>query len=377
MAGIYFHIPFCKQACHYCDFHFSTSLRSKEAMLQALHSELKVRAGYLENQEVETIYFGGGTPSLLSVDELQRILDGVFENFQVVSTPEITLEANPDDLTYLKILELKRTPINRLSIGVQSFRNEDLQWMNRAHTSSQADYAIKCAQDRGFDNLTIDLIYSIPGLAVVAWQQNIQKAIDLEVQHISAYSLTIEPKTVLGYQWSKGELQPAPDEVSEEQFLLLRQMLLRADFEHYEVSNFSRPGKYSRHNSSYWRGAHYLGLGPSAHSFNGKSRQWNVANNAQYIAGISEGVPRFEIEQLNDTMRYNEYLMTGLRTKWGVDLNRIQREFGIDLRQQEKAQLDNWMHDGFLILEDNYLRLTESGLLRADRIASDLFIVES
>jgi oxygen-independent coproporphyrinogen-3 oxidase len=377
MAGIYFHIPFCKQACHYCDFHFSTSLRSKEAMLQALHSELKVRAGYLENQEVETIYFGGGTPSLLSVDELQRILDGVFENFQVVSTPEITLEANPDDLTYLKILELKRTPINRLSIGVQSFRNEDLQWMNRAHTSSQADYAIKCAQDRGFDNLTIDLIYSIPGLAVVAWQQNIQKAIDLEVQHISAYSLTIEPKTVLGHQWSKGELQPAPDEVSEEQFLLLRQMLLRADFEHYEVSNFSRPGKYSRHNSSYWRGAHYLGLGPSAHSFNGKSRQWNVANNAQYIAGISEGVPRFEIEQLNDTMRYNEYLMTGLRTKWGVDLNRIQREFGIDLRQQEKAQLDNWMHDGFLILEDNYLRLTESGLLRADRIASDLFIVES
>jgi oxygen-independent coproporphyrinogen-3 oxidase len=377
MAGIYFHIPFCKQACHYCDFHFSTSLRSKEGMLDALQLEIKSRRPYLENQEIETIYFGGGTPSLLSADELQRLLDVVFTNFRVASKPEITLEANPDDLTYLKILELKRTPINRLSIGVQSFRNEDLQWMNRAHTSSQADYAVKCSQDRGFDNITIDLIYSIPGLTAAAWQQNIQKAIDLEVQHISAYSLTIEPKTVLGHQWAKGELQPAPDEDSEEQFLMLRKMLTRADFEHYEVSNFCRPGMHSRHNSSYWKGAHYLGLGPSAHSFNGKSRQWNVANNALYMAGALEGIPRFEMEQLNETMRYNEYVMTGLRTKWGIDLMYIQREFGIDLRQQEQAMLEDLLKQGLILEDENHLRLTESGLLRADRIASDLFKVES
>jgi oxygen-independent coproporphyrinogen-3 oxidase len=377
MAGIYFHIPFCKQACHYCDFHFSTFLRSKEGMLDALQLEIKSRRPYLENQEIETIYFGGGTPSLLSADELQRLLDVVFTNFRVASKPEITLEANPDDLTYLKILELKRTPINRLSIGVQSFRNEDLQWMNRAHTSSQADYAVKCSQDRGFDNITIDLIYSIPGLTAAAWQQNIQKAIDLEVQHISAYSLTIEPKTVLGHQWAKGELQPAPDEDSEEQFLMLRKMLTRADFEHYEVSNFCRPGMHSRHNSSYWKGAHYLGLGPSAHSFNGKSRQWNVANNALYMAGALEGIPRFEMEQLNETMRYNEYVMTGLRTKWGIDLMYIQREFGIDLRQQEQAMLEDLLKQGLILEDENHLRLTESGLLRADRIASDLFKVES
>jgi oxygen-independent coproporphyrinogen-3 oxidase len=377
MAGIYLHIPFCKQACHYCDFHFSTSLRSKEAMLDALHRELSARAFYLENQEIETIYLGGGTPSMLSADELQRLLDVVFKNFRMTSAPEITLEANPDDLTYFKILELKRTPINRLSIGVQSFRDEDLQWMNRAHTSTQADYAVKCAQDRGFDNITIDLIYSVPGLSAQAWQHNIEKALDLEVQHISAYSLTIEPKTVLGNQLAKGELHPAPDEVSEEQFRVLRQMLLRAGFEHYEVSNFCRPGMQSRHNSSYWKGAHYLGVGPSAHSFNGSSRQWNVANNAKYISGITNGNPNFEIEQLSETMRFNEYLMTGLRTQWGIDLSHIQQEFGIDLRQREQTQLMSFLQQGLLIEEENHIRLTESGLLRADRISSDLFIVES
>jgi oxygen-independent coproporphyrinogen-3 oxidase len=272
---------------------------------------------------------------------------------------------------------LKRTPINRLSIGVQSFRNEDLQWMNRAHTSTQADYAVKCSQDRGFDNITIDLIYSIPGLSASAWQQNIQKAIDLEVQHISAYSLTIEPKTVLGHQWSKGELQPVQDEVSEGQFRMLRQMLMRADFEQYEVSNFCRPGMHSRHNSSYWKGAHYLGIGPSAHSFNGTSRQWNVSNNAQYASGISSGTPRFEIEQLNDTMRYNEYLLTGLRTKWGIDTAYIFQEFGIDIWQKEKEQLEELLRSGFTIEDGNQIKLTEAGLLRADRIASDLFQVET
>lgn len=377
MAGIYIHIPFCKQACHYCDFHFSTSLRSKDRMLAAILSEAQLRKTYLENQTVETIYFGGGTPSLLDADEIHRILDWIYRHFTVSPSAEITLEANPDDLTYLKILELKRTPVNRLSIGVQSFRNEDLLWMNRAHNASQADYAIKCAQDRGFENITIDLIYSIPGLAHHAWIQNVQKAVDMEVQHISAYSLTIEAKTALGHQYARGEIQPVTDTASEEQFLSLRHLLLRNGFEQYEVSNFCKPNMHSRHNSSYWTGAHYLGLGPSAHSFNGTGRQWNIANNAQYIKGIEEGFPMFEVEVLDEKTRYNEYLMTRLRTSWGVDISYLMHTFGVDILSTEKEQLETWQNNGLLLVDNNTIRLTEQGLLHADRIASDLFIVKS
>ena len=376
MAGIYLHIPFCKQACHYCDFHFSTSLRSKGDLLEAMETELKTRVSYLEEQPIDTIYLGGGTPSLLTTEELQRIFEIIYKRYPVSSTAEITLEANPDDLTYLKILELRRTPINRLSIGIQSFRDEDLRWMNRAHTSSQADFSVKCSQDRGFENITIDLIYSIPGMQLNDWHRNIQKAIDLQVQHISAYSLTIEPKTVLGNQFAKGELQPAPDSAGEEQFLALVHQLKRADFEQYEVSNFCRPNMHSRHNSSYWKGAHYLGIGPSAHSYNGATRQWNVSNNAQYIAGITSGAPKFEIEVLGEAERLNEYLMTRLRTVWGADLEYIQQVFGIDLWTKEQQQLEQWQAQAWLLREGNTIRLTEQGLLRADRIASNLFIVE-
>ena len=346
-------------------------------MLEALRAELKLRSHYLEGQTIETIYFGGGTPSLLSADELQRLLDVVFQNYNVAGSPEITLEANPDDLTYLKILELTRTPINRLSIGIQSFRNEDLKWMNRAHTAAQADFSVKCAQDRGFENITIDLIYSIPGLSLAAWQQNIQKAVDLEVQHISAYSLTVEPKTVLGQQHSKGEMHPVADTVSEEHFLALRHTLMRSGFEQYEVSNFCKPTMHSRHNSAYWNGAHYLGVGPSAHSFNGQSRQWNIANNAQYIRGIQEDTPMFEVEVLHNTTRYNEYVMTRLRTKWGIDLDHIQQAFGIDLIGREKNRIEQWQQGELIVCDNHVLQLTEKGLLLADRIASDLFIVET
>lgn len=346
-------------------------------MLEALRAELRLHSHYLEGQTIETIYFGGGTPSLLSADELQRLLDVVFQNYNVAGSPEITLEANPDDLTYLKILELTRTPINRLSIGIQSFRNEDLTWMNRAHTAAQADFSVKCAQDRGFENITIDLIYSIPGLSLAAWQQNIQKAVDLEVQHISAYSLTVEPKTVLGQQHSKGEMHQVADTVSEEHFLALRHTLMRSGFEQYEVSNFCKPTMHSRHNSAYWNGAHYLGVGPSAHSFNGQSRQWNIANNAQYIRGIQEGAPMFEVEVLNNTTRYNEYVMTRLRTKWGIDLDHIQQAFGIDLIGREKNRIEQWQQGELIVCDNHVLQLTEKGLLLADRIASDLFIVET
>ena len=346
-------------------------------LLQAMHRELQSRRNYLEGETVETIYFGGGTPSLLATDDLKRLLDAIHGYFPVASNAEITLEANPDDLTYHKIIELARTPVNRFSIGVQSFRDQDLQWMNRAHSSSQADFSVKCAQDRGFENITIDLIYSIPGLSLHEWQRNVQKAIDLNVQHISAYSLTIEPKTVLGHQYAKGELHPAPDSASEEQFHTLVNALQRNGFEQYEVSNFCKPGMHSRHNSAYWKGAHYLGVGPSAHSFNGHSRQWNVANNAHYIAGISSGAPKFEVEVLSEATRFNEYIMTRLRTSWGVDLAYVRQTFGIDLWNVEKTQLEQWREQGLLVHKNNTLILTQQGLLYADRIASDLFIVAS
>ena len=377
MAGIYFHIPFCRQACHYCDFHFSTQTKSMDEMVKALMRETQARAAYLEGETIETIYFGGGTPSLLPTDDISRILDTVVKYYPVSNDAEITLEANPDDLTYLKILELARSPVNRLSIGIQSFRNQDLTWMNRAHNASQADFAVKCAQDRGFNNITIDLIYSIPGMSDRDWLDNIRKAVDLNVQHISAYSLTIEPKTVFGHQWAKQELHAVDDAVSSGHFLTLVHELTRSGFQQYEVSNFCLPGMESKHNSAYWRGKKYLGVGPSAHSFNGDSRQWNVSNNARYTQGWLNGTPHFDVEQLDQRTKCNEYLMTRLRTTWGVDLNVIRSEYGVDLLSSEKESIAQWVEEGLMIIDNNTITLTTKGLLKADRIASDLFILES
>jgi oxygen-independent coproporphyrinogen-3 oxidase len=377
MAGIYLHIPFCKQACHYCDFHFSTQVKSMSDLLQAMRRELQSRKHYLEGETIETIYFGGGTPSLLPTDDIQRILDDIYKHFNIVAQPEITLEANPDDLTFHKIIELARTPVNRLSIGIQSFRSQDLQWMNRAHTTAQADFSVKCAQDRGFENITIDLIYSIPGLSERDWLENIRKAVDLQVQHISAYSLTIEPKTAFGNQLAKQELQPVDDQISGTQFIALVNELKRCGFEQYEVSNFCLPGMQSKHNSAYWLGKNYLGIGPSAHSFNGTSRQWNVANNPRYSKGWMNGIPEFEIETLDDRTRLNEYLMTRLRTTWGIELDYIQHAFGVDLWQTENDLLNQLIQDGLMTKENSTLTLTTTGLLQADRIASELFILET
>jgi oxygen-independent coproporphyrinogen-3 oxidase len=377
MAGIYFHIPFCRQACHYCDFHFSTQTKSMDEMVKALMRETKARAAYLEGETVETIYFGGGTPSLLPTDDINRILDAVYTYYPVSNDVEITLEANPDDLTYLKILELARSPVNRLSIGIQSFRNQDLTWMNRAHNASQADFAVKCAQDRGFNNITIDLIYSIPGMSDRDWLENIRKAVDLNVQHISAYSLTIEPKTVFGHQWAKQELHAVDDAVSSGHFLTLVHELTRSGFQQYEVSNFCLTGMESKHNSAYWKGKKYVGFGPSAHSFNGDSRQWNVSNNARYTQGWLNGTPHFEVEQLDQRTKCNEYLMTRLRTTWGVDLNVVRNEYGVDLLSSEKESITQWVEEGLMMIDNNTIKLTTEGLLKADRIASDLFILES
>jgi oxygen-independent coproporphyrinogen-3 oxidase len=377
MAGIYLHIPFCKQACHYCDFHFSTQVKSMPDLLQAMHRELQSRRNYLEGETVETIYFGGGTPSLLATDDLKRLLDAIHGYFPVASNAEITLEANPDDLTYHKIIELARTPVNRLSIGIQSFRDQDLQWMNRAHSSSQADFSVKCAQDRGFENITIDLIYSIPGLSDRDWMENIRKAVDLQIQHISAYSLTIEPQTAFGHQLAKQELQPVDDETGSKQFITLVQELARSGFQQYEVSNFCKPGMESKHNSAYWLGKKYLGIGPSAHSFNGTSRQWNVSNNPRYAKGWMTGMPELETEMLDNRTRINEYLMTRLRTAWGVDLEFLQNTYGIDLWQLEKSRFEELIGDGLMHKDNHIITLTTQGLLRADRIASELFILES
>ena len=377
MAGIYFHIPFCRQACHYCDFHFSTQVKTMDDLLQAMRKELQARRAYLENETIETIYFGGGTPSLLPTDNLQRVIDDIYKYFPVIDKAEITLEANPDDLTYHKIIELAHTPVNRLSIGVQSFRNHDLQWMNRAHTAAQADFSVKCAQDRGFENITIDLIYSIPGLSERDWLDNISKAVDLQVQHISAYSLTIEPKTAFGHQLAKQELHPVDDQTSGNQFMTLVHELKRCGFEQYEVSNFCLPGKESNHNSAYWLGKKYLGIGPSAHSFNGTSRQWNVANNPRYAKGWMTGNPEFEIETLDDRTRLNEYLMTRLRTSWGIDLDFIRKTFEVELWETENDYLQQLMQDSLMTKENSTLKLTTIGLLQADRIASELFILES
>lgn len=376
MAGIYLHIPFCKQACHYCDFHFSTSLANKAPFVDALLKEIELTREYLSGDTIKTIYFGGGTPSLLTGDELKRILDRLYQTYDVVSDSEITLEANPDDLNMQKIIELKSSPVNRLSIGIQSFRDQDLKMMNRAHNAQEADYSVKAAQDKGFENITIDLIYSIPQLSLMDWKENLHKAFALQVQHISAYSLTFEPKTVFGTYEKRGLMKPVEQELSSEQFLTMLQEMRANGFEQYEVSNFCKPGYESKHNSAYWSGEKYLGLGPSAHSFDGNSRQWNVANNSVYIRSLMEGMLSFEREELDARTQLNEYLMTGLRTRKGVDLQRIQSHFGVDLYKLYKDLLDELIHQGKVIIDGSRMALTDEGLLMADRIASDLFIIE-
>jgi oxygen-independent coproporphyrinogen-3 oxidase len=375
MAGIYLHIPFCKQACNYCNFHFSTSLRQKEEMVAAIRREIVLQKDYLEGQIIETVYFGGGTPSLLSTDEILNIWDTLAHTFQNQDLQEVTLEANPDNLTPAYLKALAATPVNRLSIGIQSFHEKDLLFMNRAHNAAEADYAVKAAQDSGFENISIDLIYGTPTMSDKDWKDNINTAIALQVPHISSYALTVEPKTALAHAIEKGK-SPEPDNnQTATQFELLMEELDRNGYDHYEISNFAVPGRYAVHNTNYWKNRHYLGLGPSAHSFNGSSRQWNVANNPAYIKSIlsDNKVPQ-ELEILSFEDRVNEYLMTSLRTMWGADLNYVSTVFGQDIAEglKEKSiiyQEKEWMRE-----EDNHLVLTRRGKLLADRIASELFL---
>lgn len=372
MSGIYLHIPFCKQACTYCDFYFSTNLSAKEAVIAALLKEIELRTNYLQDKKMESIYFGGGSPSLLSRKDLEVIFEALARSFSWNENAEITLEANPDDITTNSLKEWKATGINRLSIGLQSFNDEELKWMNRAHTAAESLRSVKLAQDAGFGNITIDLIYGSKFQTLPSWEKTLEKAISLNTQHISSYNLTIENKTVLGIKYNKGQEPAISDELSSGQFLMMVEALNNAGFIHYEISNFGREGFFARHNSNYWLQQHYLGLGPSAHSFNGGSRQWNVKNNAQYVNALEKGKSFFEKEELSINDRYNEYVLTRLRTIWGCDAKEIEMQFGKELSDYFKKSIKNKLH---LLDERNGIyTLTETAKLMADGIASDLFI---
>ncbi len=374
MAGIYIHIPFCKRKCHYCNFFSVASDRQREAFLKILLKEAEIQQDYLEGEIVNTIYFGGGTPSLLVEKELLLILDKIYSLHEISKNAEITLEANPDDLDTPKIKMLSGTPINRLSIGVQSFFDADLQYLNRIHNASQSEGSIKTAQDHGFENLTIDLIYGIPTLTDVKWEQNLDRFFSFDLPHLSAYALTVEPKTAL-HQLIRKEKTRAPDEqASVDQFKTLLEKTKHHDFIHYEISNFSRAGFYSRHNSIYWLGGNYLGLGPSAHSYNGHSRQWNVSSLPKYIQLGDYQNTIMEKEFLSNDQKYNEYVMTSLRTHWGCDLEHIQNVFGKTYCDSFRKSSQKFIHEGKLLKNGNRVFLTEHGKLFADGIASELFI---
>lgn len=372
MAGIYIHIPFCKQACYYCDFHFSTSLKKKDEMIVAILDELLMRRSEVGEEPIETIYFGGGTPSLLEVSELNRILAFIADHFEVIENPEITLEANPDDLSADALQKLAQTRINRLSIGIQSFYEADLKMMNRAHN---ADEALNCLVEatKYFKNISIDLIYGIPGMTEARWLQNIETVLSLGIPHISSYALTVEPKTALYKMIQTGSIPKPDDGMAHQHFLLLMDRLKEAGFIHYELSNFGKEGYFSQNNSAYWLGKKYLGVGPSAHSFDGHSRSWNISNNSLYIKGIQTKVLPIEREVLSEADRYNEYVMTGLRTIWGVDLARVENDFGVRFRSYIVAQSERFIADGLMSNDVGILTITNKGKFLSDGIAADLF----
>jgi len=375
MAGIYIHIPFCKQACHYCDFHFSTSLKYKDELLDAISKELRLQKDYLAGETIETIYFGGGTPSLLTGDEINKLIGTITNLHLVAANAEITIEANPDDLSAEKLRSLRQTHINRLSIGIQSFFDDDLKWMNRVHLADEAESSVKRAQDTGFESITADLIYGYPLLTDQKWKSNIQKMFELDVPHISAYSMTVEPRTALA-SFIKTKKQPAMnDEQSAAQFILLMDAMKSHGFEHYEISNFCKPGHYSRHNSNYWAGVKYLGVGPSAHSYNGETRQWNVANNSKYIQSLAKSEIPAEVEVLTETNRLNEYIMTSLRTMWGLDLNKLEQIAPGSSTELLKAAQTAFERE-WITQSEKIIVLTQNGKLYADSIAADLFFLK-
>ena len=374
MSGIYIHIPFCKQACFYCDFHFSTILRNRDDMVSCIIKEIKLRKNELNNATIETIYFGGGTPSILSMSEINKIIDAVYQCHSVVLSPEITLEANPDDLSKEKIIEISQSKINRLSIGIQSFFEHDLQLMNRAHSSIEAKICLDIATQY-FDNISIDLIYGIPDLSNEQWIENIKTAFSFGIPHISSYALTVEPKTALASFIQKGIIKNVDDEKAQEQFYILKEILEENQFIHYETSNFGKEGFFSKNNTAYWLGKSYVGIGPSAHSFDGNQRSWNVKNNTKYIKSIQQNLLPIERESLTIIDKYNEYIMTGLRTIWGVSIDNVKKNFGEKYASYLAIQSQKYIEDELLIFENGTLKTTKKGLFLSDGIASDLFML--
>jgi oxygen-independent coproporphyrinogen-3 oxidase len=347
-------------------------MKKKDEMVMAIAKEIQIRKNEFENETVETIYFGGGTPSVLENAELQLLIDTIYENYKVSENPEITLEANPDDLSSERIVELSKSPINRLSIGIQSFYEEDLKMMNRAHNSAEAR---KCLEEatKYFDNISLDLIYGIPGLTDEMWKQNIETALSFGIPHISSYALTVEPKTALKKLIDTGKIAAPQDEVASNHFAILVETLQKNDFIHYELSNFGKENYFSKNNSAYWLGKKYIGIGPSAHSYDGEKRGWNVANNSLYLKSIQENILPLETEILSKSDRYNEYIMTGLRTIWGVSLERIEKEFGLEYLSYLQKQSEKFLNDDLVSIENNILKPTAKGKFLTDGIASDLF----
>jgi oxygen-independent coproporphyrinogen-3 oxidase len=374
MSGIYIHIPFCKQACHYCDFHFSTSIKKKGEMVDMLCKELVLRKKELPGSRIETIYFGGGTPSLLIAEELKEIFDTIHSNFQVSDDAEITLEANPDDLSIEKLKVLKESGINRLSIGVQSFFEEDLKLMNRAHNSKEALKSIQMAKEY-FDNISIDLIYGIPGMTEERWRENLRIALDLGLPHFSCYALTVEPNTALKKFIEKGVIKPVDDEAAKAHFEILVETLLNAGFVHYEFSNYGKPGYFSRNNTAYWFGKPYLGIGPSAHSFDGNSRKWNISNNSLYIKALQMDKLSMQVEKLSEVDKYNEYVMTRLRTMWGISPEEVEEKFGLKYKTYLLEQADTYLNKDLMIFKNENLHITAIGKFLGDGISSDLFFI--
>lgn len=377
MAGIYLHIPFCKQACHYCDFHFSTNLDIRNEIIHSMTEEIQLQRNYLANETVETIYFGGGTPSLLSPLELTDLFRAIQDNFSLGANPEITLEANPDDLTFAKLTMLKDVGVNRLSIGVQSFDDEILKFLNRAHSGEAASMCIEDSRKAGFENISIDMIYAIPNQDHSQWLKNIHEVIKINPEHISSYSLTIEEKTAFGRWANLGKLKAVTDEVAGEQLETLVKELKRAGYDQYEVSNFGKPLYYSIHNSNYWNQQHYLGIGPSAHSYNGASRQHNINNNHLYVKSIHNKKIPYEREELVREDFINEYLLTTLRTKWGCNLTKLKQDFGYDIYNEHEGYLEELHLLELAEISNNILILTDKGKLLADKIASDFFLLKT
>ncbi|MDX1627171.1 MAG: radical SAM family heme chaperone HemW [Fulvivirga sp.] len=375
LAGIYIHIPFCKQQCYYCDFHFSTNQSLKSEMVNAIGKELELQKNYLGDNELKTLYFGGGTPSLLSEAQISYLLETIYVHYPVHQHAEITFECNPDDLDMNKLQALKSLGINRLSIGIQSFDNQVLGFLNRAHNSEEATQCINDARDTGFDNISLDLIYGIPDRSDDIWEQDLAKALAFKPEHLSTYCLTIEPATVFGRWEAQGKLEPVSEEFAARQYEIMTKVFQSAGYEHYEVSNFCLSGHESKHNSAYWQQVPYLGVGPSAHSYNGEHRQSNISHNKKYIDALQSDQIPFELDVLTKKDKINDLLLTGLRTKWGVNLQLLKEAFDFDLYQENNRYIDQLMRHDKAFIQQDHLILTEAGLLIADQITSDLFVV--